>query len=285
MVEGWFVRALACWVIGACGAFGAAAALGPSPQVGASPMVGTTASWCTSNGANVVGWTGTSPDIPICGPAPNDGGTWQYVTIPGPYGSTGYFFNATTGFQCVELAERFLSVADGLAPVLANGQQVAENYHSAYPNTSLYVNGSPRATAHAPVSGDVISFSNAPGFDAYTDGHVAIVSSSSVDEKTGTGSVMVAQENVGAGYNLYRISLQHWRLVDPNSPPDALFGFAYAEWLHVKPYRLAVGLARTSLLATNNTGMVEPVQGIVANLSSGLGFDVRVLRHAHTRRR
>ena len=55
---------------------------------------------------------------------------------PGPYGADIVYSNATPGFQCVELADRFLAVVDGLAPVFANGQQVAANYHAAYANTS-----------------------------------------------------------------------------------------------------------------------------------------------------
>jgi hypothetical protein len=258
-------RALACGLLALPGCL-AAVWLGADASASARPMIGTTPAWCTQNGAQVVGWTGTTPNMPICGPAPNDGGTWQYVTLPGPYGSTGYFFNATTGFQCVELAERFLALADGLPPVLANGQQVAANYHAAYANTELYVNGSRGAVGHPPVAGDVISFSNAPGFDAYTDGHVAVVSSSAVDAKTGDGAVTIAQENVGAGYQRYTLLLEDWRLVDPNSPSDALFGFAYAEWLHVTPYRVAFRAAAASLVkATSIEGAFDPVRGIIGS--------------------
>ncbi len=208
------------------------------------------------------------------------------MTLPGPYGSGGYFFNATTGFQCVELAERFLAVADGLAPVLANGQQVAANYHAAYPNTQLYVNGSRAAVGHPPVAGDVISFSEAPGFDAYDDGHVAVVSSSSVNEKTGNGTVTIAQENVSAGYQIYTVVLAHWRLVDPNSPSDALFGFPYAEWLHVTPYRVAFGAANTSIVNVPYVvGGIDPVQGIIGDMSGGFGRFAHGRPHARRRGR
>jgi hypothetical protein len=275
-------RALARGVCALTVALAAGSAIASAPADAAQSMPGTTSTWCTSNGAQVVGWTDTSPNIPICGPAPNDGGTSQYVTLPGPYGSGGYFFNATTGFQCVELAERFLAVADGLAPVLANGQQVAANYHAAYPNTQLYVNGSPGSIGHPPVSGDVISFSNAPGFDSYADGHVAVVSASSVDEKTGDGTVRIAQENVGAGYQTYTLVLERWRLVDPNSPTDALFGFPYAEWLHVTPYRLALGAADTSILAAQDvSSAIDPVEGIIETMPGGLGRYAPARRDAH----
>ncbi|MGB9112735.1 MAG: CHAP domain-containing protein [Acidimicrobiales bacterium] len=277
-------RALACGAFALSGAFAVGSAIASAPPASAQSMPGTTPGWCTSNGAQVVGWTGTSPNIPICGPAPNDGGSWQYVTLPGPYGSSGYFYNATTGFQCVELAERYLAVADGLAPVLANGQQVAANYHAAYSNTQLYVNGSRAAIGHPPVPGDVISFSDAPGFDAYDDGHVAVVSSSSVNEKTGNGTVTIAEENVNAGYQIYTLLLSRWHLFDPNSPSDALFGFPYAEWLHVTPYRVALGEAEMSIVNVQYVaGGIDPVQGIIGGMSGGFGRFVQRRAPAHRR--
>jgi hypothetical protein len=247
---------------------GVIAATGPT--AGANPVLGTTPSYCARYGAEVVAWTETSPNLPVCGPGPDDGGSWASVEIPGPYGASGYFFNATTGFQCVELAERYLAVTDGLAPVLANGQQVAANYHAAYPNTQLYVNGSRGSIGHPPVAGDVISFSNAPGFDAYSDGHVAIVSRSEVDRLTGNGTVTIAQENVAAGYWIYRLSLDHWRLVDSTASPDALWGFAYAEWLHVTPYRLAELGRAVSLFAPIDPEMaIEPLSSLGVRLTAG----------------
>ena len=238
----------------------------------ASSMGGTSPKWCTGYGASVVAWTGTTPNLPICGPGPDNGGTYATITIPGPYGAFGYFFNATPGFQCVELAERFLAVADGLAPVLANGQQVAANYHAAYVNTALYVNGSRGAIGHAPIPGDVISFSNAPGFDSLAAGHVAVVDESSVNS-AGNGTVRIAEENVGAGYWLYTIDVDRWRLVDPTSAPDPLWGFGYAEWLQVKPYRIAERSAAVRLLATSKpSGWIEPITGLAADFS---GANVR----------
>jgi CHAP domain len=267
-VGGLRCRALACGLFALSGCF-AAVSFGADARAAARPMIGTTPAWCTKNGAQVVGWTGTTPNIPICGPAPNDGGTWQDVMLPGPYGSMGYFYNATTGFQCVELAERFLALADGLAPVLANGQQVAANYHASYANTELYVNGSRGSIGHPPVAGDIISFSNAPGFDAYTDGHVAVVSASAVNAKTGDGTVTIAQENVGSGYQRYTLVLEDWRLVDPNSPSDALFGFAYAEWLHVTPYRVAFHSSAAGIVkSTSIEGAIDPLLGIIGRPSA-----------------
>ena len=239
---------------------------GVAPRAAAGSIPGATPSWCTRFGSSVVGWTGTKPDLPICGPGPNNGGTWSIIDLPGPYGTDHGYFNATEGFQCVELADRFLAVVDGLAPVFANGQQVAANYHAAYANTRLYVNGSRQAVAHPPVKGDVISFSDAPGFDSWSPGHVAVVSASSVDRATGDGTVTVSQENVGPGYWRYRLDLVDWRIEDPTTAPNAEWGFRYAEWLHVLPYRVAFGVASVALTASSPRADPLSMPGVVGLL-------------------
>ena len=250
-------------------ALGATVVSGAVPPVGAASTPGTTQAWCTENGASVVGWTGTKPNLPICGPGPYEGGTRSIIDLPGPYGADRVYFNATSGFQCVELADRFLAVVDGLAPVFANGQQVAANYHAAYANTRLYVNGSRQAVRHPPSAGDVISFSDSPDFDSWSPGHVAVIMASSVDGATGDGTVTLAQENVGAGYWNYTLDLVNWRLEDPTSAPNAEWGFPYAEWLQVLPYRKAFGSARVTLVAAAGKPGISPVPGIFS--SFGLG--------------
>ncbi len=187
------------------------------------------AGWCSTHGASVGGWTGTLPNLPICGPGPAYGGTAAYVDLPGPGGSLAGYYNATPGFQCVELAERYLALVDGLAPVEANGDQVAANYHAAYPRSLLVVNGSPAAVGHAPVRGDVISFSLSPSFNDPTDGHVAVVVASAVNG-AGDGTVEVAQENVSSADYRMTLELTRWRLSDPSDPAMAALQYPDAEW-------------------------------------------------------
>jgi hypothetical protein len=265
-------------------ALGATVVSGAVTPVGAASTPGTTPAWCTDNGASVVGWTGTKPNLPICGPGPYEGGTWSIIDLPGPYGADGVYFNATTGFQCVELADRFLAVVDGFAPVFANGQQVAANYHAAYANTRLYVNGSRQAVGHPPVAGDVISFSDSPGFDSWLPGHVAVVTASSVDRATGIGTVTLAQENVGGGYWNYTLDLVNWRIEDPTTAPNAEWGFPYAEWLQVLPYRQAFGTLRVTLVAAAVKPGISPVPGTFSSFGFGprralAGADLRCRRH------
>jgi hypothetical protein len=226
-----------------------------SGEASADVIAPTSASWCTAHGSSLSGWARTKPALPICGPGPAYGGTWQYVSIPGPFGSYEGYFNATPGFQCVELAERYLAVVDGLDPVHANGAQVAMAYHAAYPSTRLVVNGSSGAIGHAPATGDVVSLSGYSGFVG-TDGHVAIVTASDVDG-AGNGSVTIAQQNVSAADYVYTLGLSSWHLFDPNEPSNALFQFRYAEWLVVP----------RSQSARANTGGIRLVSVVPTKLS------------------
>lgn len=216
----------------------------------------TTPSWCSSHGSSFVEWSGTFPDLPLCGPGPVYGGTWSYVVQPGPSGAVAGYYNATPGFQCVELADRWLAEADGLAPVMAEGSQVAMNYHAAYPSvTTLVLNGSRAAVGHAPSPGDVISFSQVPDFQDPTDGHVAVVVSTRVDPRTGDGVVEIAQENVAEAAMRRDLLLEGWRLVDPSEPPNAEWQYPYAEWLHVSVRPVPVLRARA--LAMLRAGRAE----------------------------
>ena len=205
-------------------------AAGPSP---------TAAAWCAAHDAALAGWAATTPALPLCGPGPDYGGSWAYVDLPGPDGTVaGGYFNATPGFQCVELAERYLSVAYGLSPVKAEGSSLAANYHRANPWTSLVVNGSPGAVGAAPVRGDVISFSTVSSFLDPGDGHVAVVVASHLDRATGDGTVTIAQENVAAAEMVRTLALVRWRLEDPTEPANAEWQYHDAEWLHVPVRRL-----------------------------------------------
>ena len=224
------------------------------PAASAATLSPTAASWCTDHGSTVGGWTDTSPSLPICGPGPAYGGTWSYVDVPGPYGSLEAYFNATPGFQCVELAERYLSVVDGLSPVKANGAQVAENYHAANPlTTRLVVNGTKFAVGRAPAPGDVISLATSPQF--FGDGHVAVVVASHVNG-LGDGTVTIAQQNVSSGDYHYTLGVSSWRVYDPAEPQDALFQYPYAEWLTVPP-------ARSPLAGSRSIGLVHPVNALM----------------------
>lgn len=120
-------------------------------------------------------------DVWACGPIPGSG-------EPG-YGDA--FEESLYGFQCTELADRFLWDAWGKEPVFGSdldGEGFAAAVHSAYPSVPLVANG----TAGQPyVPGDIVSFSG----DG--EGHVAVVTASTENAK-GAGKVTIMEENAAA---------------------------------------------------------------------------------------
>jgi hypothetical protein len=103
--------------------------------------------------------------------------------------------------------------------VTTNGDEVAAHYAADYAALfTVVANGTPH---RAPVPGDVISLSSAPGFDSASGGHSVIVQSSAVD-RAGEGTVTVIEENASAS-GVAVVPVDRWRVRFP--------GFRYAEWL------------------------------------------------------
>ena len=139
-----------------------------------------------ADGVTPAAWTGDGLTVPACGPIPNDGGsTTPVAPYPGAL--------KTPGYQCVEFSERYLFYRYGVTMgIPTNGDQVAAHYAAAYPGLFMVVkNGTP---GRAPVDGDVLSMSEAPGFDSPADGHTAVVQSSAVNA-SGNGTVTIVEEN------------------------------------------------------------------------------------------
>lgn len=157
--------------------------------------------------------------LPVCGPRPDwDGAKWATYGVSAYPGAPAY-----SGYQCVELATRWLHYRYNVAQVKANGAQVVDNYYKANPKKfTKYSNG---AVGHAPRPGDVVSFSNNSKFSDY--GHVGVVISSSVDS-SGNGTIRLAEQNYGGttgakGYHDYKVS--GWKVQS---------SFRYVRWLHAK---------------------------------------------------
>jgi hypothetical protein len=170
--------------------------------------------FCKGGGATLV----TSVQgVPACGPTPAAGGTDIY--LPDKVGPV-------AGFQCVELAERYLYVKYGWKPIShTNGAQIVKNY-AAQDNVSVTTNDT---HGDAPMVGDVMSFSKYPTFSGI--GHTAIVSASSVDSSgNGTVTVIGENQNLLKGYNGFTagsvtMTVTGWTIqsFDKNS---------YIEWLN-----------------------------------------------------
>jgi hypothetical protein len=166
--------------------------------------------------------------LPVCGPRPStqlaDGSfvdnKWAGYTVR-PY------TNAPTshpGYQCAELAARWLYHRYGVASTSANGAAVVKNYVAKHPTKfAKYANG---AVGNAPKVGDVVSFSNSSTRSDF--GHVGVVMSSSVNS-SGNGTVKLAEQNyhgTGGTAGVHSYTVTAWKITGS--------GFRYVEWLHAK---------------------------------------------------
>jgi hypothetical protein len=170
-----------------------------------------TSNWeafCQGGGGH---WLVTALSVPACGPT---GATRIYLTANGTSNST-----FTEGFQCVELADRFLYVSRGWAPLSStNGDQAVAHYAAAH---GVAIVPDP-TVGKSPAVGTIISFSNSSSFNSADGGHVAVVTATSVNG-SGNGSITIVSENVGSTARADVLTVSNWVV--------NRFGFAYAEWL------------------------------------------------------
>jgi len=179
--------------------------------VAASPTV----SGCNGfSSAYKLGAAYRDSDVTIfaCGPRPAFGGARTAVyAYPGAPSNPGY--------QCAEFAARYLYYKFGVTMYIStNGDQVVDHYASKYPK--LFVAVKNGTIAHAPVQGDVISYSQTSSFD--TIGHTSVVQSSSVDA-SGNGTITTVEENWSANGS-HVVPVVNWKV--------QLGGYPYVKWLH-----------------------------------------------------
>lgn len=174
-------------------------------------------------GASFTGTTASGQEYQVdaCGPRPNYSKAPRLLSIVYPYHDS---IARYRGYQCVELSARYLHVAFGAdTPAgVMNGSEVVNSYARRYPKLFVkYHNG---AVHHAPVAGDVLSFSKNKHFNDL--GHTGVVLSSSVGPK-GNGTLKDLEENYGGsggshGHHVYKI--KDWRVIWKQKP--------HIEWLH-----------------------------------------------------
>jgi hypothetical protein len=165
------------------------------------------------DGVTPAAWSGAGLTVPACGPIPDHGGpTTPVYPYPGAL--------RTPGYQCVEFSERYLYYRYGVTMgISTNGDQVAAHYATEYPARFMIVrNGTP---GRAPVAGDVLSMSTAPGFHSAEGGHTAVVQASSVDAN-GDGNVTIVEQNAMAN-GVQVLTVTDWTV--------RYDGFPYLEWL------------------------------------------------------
>ena len=152
--------------------------------------------------------------VPACG---STGNTTIYLPVSGTSLADGTY---TPGFQCVELAERYLLVRRGWSPISGtNGAQVVSHYASAH---GIGVVKDP-TSGKVPAVGTVMSFSDTSNYS--DQGHAAVVTAVKVDGR-GNGSVTIVSENVSGGTaKSATLTVSDWVV--------SRYGFAYVEWLNM----------------------------------------------------
>lgn len=217
--------------------------------------------------------------VPACGPRPWFGGYRDPLITFFP-GAIGEF-----EWECVELSMRFMYLAYGIQPYLANGWEVVRNYSGS--RLIHVVNGT---AGSAPSAGDVIAFAATAG-NPY--GHTAVVIDAQIDQ-SGNGSLGIMEQNASpTGYE--RLTVSNWTvygwapvrgwLHDPLAPTSAAYhGVSPARILdtraasQVGPYSSPLAAGQTISLAVAGTGGVPAlgVSAVALNLTvtgaSGPGF-------------
>jgi outer membrane protein assembly factor BamB len=183
----------------------------------------TWSAFCVAGGAT---FTADANGVPACTPSGS-------VNVAVPPAGPKYVY---PGFQCAELAERYLYVTYGWPGVLDsqghadNGDEIVSTYASAHPNDAVV---RPNGSGSPPAQGDVISFSADSSFNSSSGGHVAIVTGVSVNGTTGTVTIVGQNQlsPVQAGPATLNMSEQAgaWT-IDYTSFDSKLL---YIEWLHV----------------------------------------------------
>lgn len=139
-----------------------------------------------------------------CGPRPSFGGAWAYVD----FGAG----KRQIEWQCPELSKRFLYLAYGIAPYLANGNRVVWNYSG-----DLLDKVANCQAGRAPQPNDVLSYGSTT-----TYGHTSVVVASDVDVD-GNGRVWVIEQN-NSPTGLTSLDVRNWCVEPVNTDVSG--------WLH-----------------------------------------------------
>ena len=169
----------------------------------------------------------------------------------------------TPGFQCVELAERYLLVTQGWGALHADGDQVAGAYAAAH-GLTLYMNDG----NSLPVVGSVISFAKSSSCSDTNGGHVAIVTNVSV--ANGKGNITILGENQNGSAGIYVGGTATNTVM--NNKIVAFDGDVYVDW--IDPPGSVTGTGGSGSGATNGGnayGLIDTTNAIYAQATPGSG--------------
>ncbi len=159
----------------------------------------------------VSSWRG----IQACGPRPQDNGGFDLEV---DFGAGAHQFM----FQCTELAKRYLYVAYDVAPITADGEDVASNYASTYP-TKFQLFANDGSVPVFPQEGDVLSMESSD-----PAGHVAIVTELYISGTAGDGYIMLMDQN-GSTDGSFRLDIVDY-VIDDESIES--LGYHPTYWIH-----------------------------------------------------
>jgi CHAP domain len=184
----------------------------------------------------------------------------------------------TVGFQCVELADRYLYAEKGWSPEFTNGADIVRVYGQAH-GIAPIVSGN--TSGQTPKPGDVISFSVLSNFTddgGYYPGHVALVVA-----QTPT-SITILSENWGGQSAKSTLGLSGTRVssIQTENGSGAFVNTPYIEWMPITasstppppsygPYAVvgtgSNGLNERSQPSTSATTVGDLANGTVVYLS------------------
>ena len=178
-----------------------------------------------------------------CGPLPSK--TRETFGVPAFGHSYASFFESPgsdAGFQCVELANRFLWVADGLPPISGpslDGKNYVDTEVSSGQVSASDLVSNTDAKNHPYLPGDVVSFSGFHG-----EGHVAVVTGSTYEQGDGgTYSVTLMEEDASStGQTTAQVT--GWKMGDPAGSTVTPYDFLELNWsidLSANPLNAANG--------------------------------------------
>jgi hypothetical protein len=185
-----------------------------------------TSIWSGFCGAGGASYRADANGVPACGPT----GSSDIYVPGGPGPNWTPLAGKIVGFQCMELAERYLYVKYGFAGLNnTNGGPLVSRYAAAH-HLSPVVNGSGKL----PAVGDVMSFSTDAKFDiAGGDGHVGIVTDVSVNP-SGTGHITIVGENQNfVSRTNHALTAGSATMQVRRKTITSFDASRYIEWLHV----------------------------------------------------
>jgi len=239
---------------------------GSTPSAG----FGEGSGFCASATPNGYTLGASFENVYACGPA-NNSGTGYFVPASGA--NRGFFEDASWGFQCTELANRFLFDAFRINPIYGeslDGADFASSVHTKYPTVNLFSNGT---VAQPYLPGDIVSFSGG------SDGHVAVIMASTYSIGDGGNYGVTLLEENGSSSGETNATVANWSMRSPSDSGEAPTNFLA---LVAPPAALTKSIAANHVLEVTATGTayLADSSGVPHWISDSLTYDCYAATHS-----